>query len=77
MVTLSGRAIFHERFKEYTQTTASTLAISRKCNIPRQTVRTWERGTGSPTCSTLKKLVDGTGISADWWIGASDRKELS
>jgi transcriptional regulator with XRE-family HTH domain len=37
--------------------------------IPYNTVVCWRIGRGLPSYSHLRKLVQATGLSADWWLG--------
>lgn len=62
---------FSERLKDYLERKHMTLGtLSYRTGINRRTLYEYRYGRTAPNLPQLKKLAEGTGISADWWIGA-------
>lgn len=52
----------------------SQREASIKVDVTEQTINNWERGHGLPSYAALYRLCEATNISADWWLGRSNRR---
>lgn len=52
----------------------SQRQVSLATGLTEQTVFNWEQGRSLPSYDGLAKLAKASGISADWWLGLTDRR---
>lgn len=71
-----GEMTFNQRLKELREDAQLTqVRLAEQLGVVQQTVAKWEKGTASPDPETLVRLADVFGVSADYLLGRSDRKE--
>ena len=64
-----------ERIDEYVTTMGIRLVqLSKSTGINYNTLIAYRMGRATPGMTNLRLLVDGTGLSADYWIG-TDRRD--
>lgn len=52
----------------------SQRRVALLADLTEQTVFNWEQGRSLPSYDALRKLAKASGISADWWLGLTDRR---
>jgi len=52
----------------------SQRQVSLQTGLTEQTVFNWEQGRSLPSYDGLKKLVEASHISADWWLGITNHR---
>lgn len=66
---------FAKRLREWREENGySQRRVAIIAGITEQTVFNWEQGRSMPSYDALKKLVTASGISADWWLGLTERR---
>lgn len=66
----SDNAIIRDRMARYLKATGITMAeLSRRTGLCQASVHDYVHGRATPNMTALRKLVIGTGMPADWWIG--------
>ena len=53
----------------YEMTGISAAELCRRTGLCPSSVSAYANGKATPNMSALRKLVEGTGIRADWWMG--------
>jgi len=70
MAIKTKKDAFSDRFNAFmSENNLGIHAIAYKTGISAGTLKTYHEGKCAPTMTNLRKLVLGTGKSADWWIG--------
>lgn len=49
----------------------SYIALARRARIPEATMKQYFSGRGMPTLKNIRKIVEGSGVSADYWVGVT------
>ena len=70
---LDAQQLFASRLRAWRMEQGwSQRQVSLETGLTEQTVFNWEQGRSLPSYDALKKLVEASHISADWWLGLTD-----
>lgn len=68
------KRMIQSRLREYLYTMGTKLpTLAKKTGISLTTLEYYRQGRSTPGMTNLRLLVEGTGISADYWIGTDRR----
>ena len=70
--------MLNERIRELREATGLTqVELARKLSVTKQSVSNWENNNIQPSVEMVMALADFFGVSVDYLLGRSDKRQLS